>query len=353
MTKLNYDYISPLQFLNSGKEQYWDYRRLGYRKREVSAQEYYLRKGIMINPWLLLLLAPFQPLVDSGKDAADTFKPYECWDDFFLDLAQPIYGIANVALGLTSLFLNCVALVGFISFFVIIFPTWALIDATEDDDKKIKWKSMDDETGWAYAFAYLPSGIIESIVLITRGITQIAATPLTYLFKIPLRTALFAFTDLPYAEDKPEAQRLAIIGHKLLDENKKESLSTAYSVKKMLEIKMSHAKDKGKKIRSENLAQLRNTPQAAREYFERFYSRSNAKFSHFAERQSRWAQESPDTNLVTDGNYSLVKDVLLQTYGFYSKIKQPHIEKFHNQKILFDQKKNLKNSESESKSQKI
>lgn len=342
MTKLNYGYLSPILLArmllkHANKDVYWDSRRFEFREGKLKAEEYYLRKGIKINTPLLLFLAPLQPFVDAGKDFADTFKPYECWDDFFQDLKQPLYGIANFLMGVAT-FIFCglalpLALIG------------CLLSMMTAGIFLLEGKStLARETmeGCGLVLGGCVSWLMESLALINRGITQIAATPLTYFLKMPLRGLLYAFSDSPYAEDKPESQRLALLGHELLDNPTDKNLSTAYRIKEMLEMKMDRAKIKGKKIRSKDLEAQEDNPQNARDYFERFYSRSNANFSLFAMCQSIWAQKSPDRRLVSDGNYSLMKELLLYTFGFYSRIKQPDIDKFQ------DQNKRLENSKSES-----
>ncbi|MCX7116185.1 MAG: hypothetical protein NTW08_09825 [Gammaproteobacteria bacterium] len=124
------------------------------------------------------------------KDIKDTFKPYktnsQLWRDLF---KQPFYGLGNTIRGVVGLVLSpFIFLAAIIS-----------IPFVKDKTHLFKFAGL---TFAASAFA------------IFRGITQIAATPLTWL-RIPLRALITYFKGRPNIEDNKgllEVQGFAALG---------------------------------------------------------------------------------------------------------------------------------------------
>jgi len=133
------------------------------------------------------LTGAFQPLADMAKDVADTFKPYRSKFYVKRDGLQPLYGLLNIAKGVLYL----IALV----------PLFLIGVAVS--------LAMKKPENIGYGLMMLASWLLDGVLSIVRGATQIAFTPLGWA-KMAIRGLIYAFTskeDL-WIENRPGIQNL-------------------------------------------------------------------------------------------------------------------------------------------------
>lgn len=141
------------------------------------------------------ILGGLQPLADMYKDLIDTFKPYKTSYHFKRDLLQPISGIGNLFKGVATV-------VGAFCLFLGNTIRYAFVSgslANFLDNMGVNCK----RTG---------AWLLDGITNIIRGITQIAATPLTWILKIPCRGLITAIKGQPLIEQNQGIQRLVTKG---------------------------------------------------------------------------------------------------------------------------------------------
>lgn len=146
------------------------------------------------HPYLSTLRGAFQPLADMWKDVKDTAKPYRTKSAIRNDALQPIYGVGHILKG-------CAYLVLAVPLFLINLVRYAT---------KVNSFSQWVEVGLVFngirSFAWLIDGVLSII----RGATQLATTPLTWFIKMPLRGIITGFTDKKdlAVENRPGMQKL-------------------------------------------------------------------------------------------------------------------------------------------------
>ncbi len=155
-------------------------------------------------PWVRLwqVLGGLQPIVDVGKDFIDTFKPYKSIYHIKRDFMQPISGIGNIAKGIVNL-------IGAPIYFVFELVNWNIVSSTPLNLYTAAWFGV-------RALSWL----LEGAFSLARGITQIAATPLTWFIKMPVRELVTLIKGAPKMEENKGIQRLVADGKRAIEEIK-------------------------------------------------------------------------------------------------------------------------------------
>ena len=116
------------------------------------------------------------------KDFSDTFKPYKAFYAFKRDILQPLFGLKNIFLGLLA-----IPAIPFM-FLWDTFKIPLLVNKHVADLPKSFF--MKSQIGLLYFSANLVKSFLQAgycIASILQGVTQILTTPLTWLFKVPIR----------------------------------------------------------------------------------------------------------------------------------------------------------------------
>jgi hypothetical protein len=133
-----------------------------------------------------------------GKEVVDTFKPYKGFYQSNRDFLLPLRGIKNIIQGLANILFIPVHL----ALVVPVILVGALIGLIALFCKKYRAA----EWGGTAALIALGSPIyiasygVDGLAHLFKGITQVAATPLTWLIKMPLRGLITACTGVPAIE---------------------------------------------------------------------------------------------------------------------------------------------------------
>ena len=146
------------------------------------------------------LLGAFQPVADMAKDFLDSFKPYKSTFQTKRDLKQPFWGVINALAGFASLFL--IPLFYVLGISQVIFA------------KDLKHKRL---STFAKFSVLSVSWMLEGVLNMVRGLSQILTTPLTWAIKMPLRGILTKVKGAPKIEDNPGIQNLVEFGKTYLD----------------------------------------------------------------------------------------------------------------------------------------
>lgn len=139
----------------------------------------------------------FTPFENMWNDFMDTFTPYRSLTGLKKDIVQPIKGIKNILKGI----LHLLAIIPLLGVNIIRYA------ATSEDFSMF----MDNMT---IASSRLFSWSLYGLFNIFRGITQLAATPLTYFIKAPIRIGIWLYStffspDNLLAQNRREIQNLA------------------------------------------------------------------------------------------------------------------------------------------------
>jgi hypothetical protein len=182
----------------------------------LAAEEYYAIHGMEVPGYAKgFSLAPFQPFLNMGKDLVDTFKPYKGFYQSTSDFLQPAKGLKNIVGGLMGLAF-CFALmiplilIAELFFVLLTFVTVLFTGGTSRHQRDMLFLTL-------ASLGISASWIAESAITILRGVTQIAAAPLTWFIKMPLRGIITLFTGVPDVEDSKVINRLARKGQNCLD----------------------------------------------------------------------------------------------------------------------------------------
>lgn len=141
------------------------------------------------------ILGGLQPLADIAKDFIDTFKPYKAGYHAGRDFLQPLRGVGNIAKGAANLLLSPLL-------FVANTIRYALTSGSLENFASNMGLNARRTTGW----------LLDGVSSLVRGLTQIAATPLTWLIKMPLRGLITAIKGAPKIEQNRGIQRLVSTG---------------------------------------------------------------------------------------------------------------------------------------------
>jgi len=167
-----------------------------------------------------------EPVLGMTKDFVDTFKPYKSWNYVGRDLIQPLSGIGNIAKGLANT-------VGSILLFLANTIRYALISGDYNHFKKNMFLNFARTTSW----------LLDGVSNLVRGITQIIATPLTWLIKIPLRGLITTIKGVRKLEEDPSIQRLVAEGEEAIREP---DIAQIDCIRHELHRKFEKAMDKGR-----------------------------------------------------------------------------------------------------------
>jgi len=140
-----------------------------------------------------MILGGFNPLINMGKDIADTFKPYKSNFHVVRDLTQPIRGIGNIIKGAFEVAASPLLFLGN-----------TVRYAAISEDSKVFGYNM--KINAARTLGGLLSGVTNTI----RGISQVITTPLNWLVKMPLRGLITAIKGKPKIEDSQKRKFLAV-----------------------------------------------------------------------------------------------------------------------------------------------
>lgn len=138
--------------------------------------------------WREQMIGALQPLAKIAEDAVMSFQPYRTGFDFRAgqnfdsDVRQPLRGLFNILGGIWFIF-------SALGFFVLKMGYWAFSNR---------------ETSFKAVTKVACSWFLEGLCTIIRGATQIAATPLTYAIRIPLRLLLTEIKGKLHLEDDME-----------------------------------------------------------------------------------------------------------------------------------------------------
>jgi hypothetical protein len=144
------------------------------------------------------ILGGFQPLIDIGKDVTDTYKPYKSSYHIKRDFLQPLRGVKNIVKGVINI-------IGAPIYFVL-----QLFESLSSDYDRHRFGLI------RFRSALTFSWVLEGVASIVRGITQIVATPLTWLVKMPFRGLVTAIYSAPKIEESASIQRVATTGNAVL-----------------------------------------------------------------------------------------------------------------------------------------
>lgn len=151
------------------------------------------------------MLGGLQPIADMIKDFVDTFKPYKFSDHAKKDLLQPISGLGNIVKGIINLLGAPVLFVGNTIRYIFI---------------------SDSFSGFLYLYNIVlnihrtASWMLDGVSSLVRGVTQIAATPLAWFIKMPLRGLVTAIKGIPSIEQNSGIQKLVAEGKTAVQEGK-------------------------------------------------------------------------------------------------------------------------------------
>jgi hypothetical protein len=247
MAKLNYAYESFSEYLRRKLPfvNYLYYKFVAEESRVstyLTANDYYGSHNMKpIIRGKGLLLGPLQSFLDIRKDFIDTLKPYKAPYQALRDLSQPIRGLINILKGVISVVASPLVLLVNLLKDSIIYAYWAITSDLQGSVIFKKWGS-NAAINLARTFSWVLDGLFTAL----RGVTQIVATPLTWLIKRPLRGIITAVKGVPKIEESKTMQRLANEGHRLLNEESKKWINGLLdTLTKALHIKFVKANSKG------------------------------------------------------------------------------------------------------------
>lgn len=175
------------------------------------------------------MIGSFQPFADMWKDFVDTFRPYKSGLYIALDFVQVVKGLGNLAKGLLNLILAPLYLVYSFGRNVVDMVKF-LISPPKNEGARSPVTPYRPRMEAFPRFIYFTirdavltaSWMMEGIGSIIRGVTQIAATPLTWM-RIPFRMALTGVRLLiwgkPKIEENAGIKKRVILGSLLREQN--------------------------------------------------------------------------------------------------------------------------------------
>jgi hypothetical protein len=145
-------------------------------------------------------IGPLQPLASMAHDAQYSLKPYSSLSDIFIDAIQPLRGVKNILRGLAHTILVPLFFLANTVRYAIWSPTWGsfLVNMKLNFQRSTAW-------------------LIDGFSSLIRGTTQLLATPLTWLIRIPVRFGLVLYKGAPDIIENEEIQRLVLKGEEALE----------------------------------------------------------------------------------------------------------------------------------------
>lgn len=152
--------------------------------------------------WADQFIGALQPLASMANDFQNTFTPYKSSREFLMDVAQPLRGFGNILRGL-------VQLVATPLFFLGNTLRYALISHSFSSFFSNMILNLGRSTSW----------FIDGFSSIVRGATQVVATPLTWILRIPFRGIITAISGTPDISENEEIQHLVDLGKQAIIDN--------------------------------------------------------------------------------------------------------------------------------------
>jgi hypothetical protein len=137
-----------------------------------------------------------------ANDIQYTFKPYKSSEDVLMDIAQPIRGLKNVMRGLATV-------VATLLFFGGNTIRYAFNSGSFSNFNFNMILNLGRSTSW----------LIDGLASIVRGSTQVVATPLTWVLRMPLRGIITAVKGHPDISENEEIQHLVALGNQAITDN--------------------------------------------------------------------------------------------------------------------------------------
>lgn len=147
------------------------------------------------------ILGGLQPIADMGKDFIDTFKPYKAGYHVKRDFLQPLRGVGNIAKGVANLI--CVS-----PLFLGNTVRYAFISGSVANFASNMRLNFERTASW----------LLDGVSSLIRGVTQVVATPLTWLIKMPLRGLITAIKGAPQITQNHGMQCLVADGKNAVQE---------------------------------------------------------------------------------------------------------------------------------------
>lgn len=133
------------------------------------------------------------------KDCYDTLKPYEADYARKRDLTLPFRGIYNVIIGCFDLYMSMVFV--FSEQLMNVFALFFKIHSHFNYGKSFLESLSNFIPAVLSSCAVFGVRIAQSLTTLIQGLTQIAATPLSWFIKLPLRSLITLFTGSPKIEE--------------------------------------------------------------------------------------------------------------------------------------------------------
>jgi hypothetical protein len=198
-------------------------RTYGGVRDHLSPEEYYKIHG-MKKPGKIFtyFVKPFEIFLDMGKEVVDTFKPYKGYYQSTRDVLIPLRGLKNLLKGLLDVTLALV----YLALAPAVFTISLLLTIvggifSGSSNFTIGALVVTGVTGAGFGVAI--SDIARGLSDIVKGVTQLAATPLVWAIKMPLRGLITLFAGAPKIEDSATIKHLAedgLLGIRDNDEKK-------------------------------------------------------------------------------------------------------------------------------------
>lgn len=181
----------------------------------LNADQYYVLHDMEpITGFKAYLVGPFQTFLDMWKDAADTIKPYKGGYQIIRDALQPVYGLGNVIKGV--LYTVAAPLTFLVNFFLV--EPYRIIYSLTHTNASFKTVMAQFLENMKINLIRTPSWMLDGVLNIVRGITQIATTPFSWA-KMVIRAGITAHYGWPKIEENPGIQQLVKQGYEVLENN--------------------------------------------------------------------------------------------------------------------------------------
>jgi hypothetical protein len=234
VSQINKEYVSPLEFVI----------RMGVAPgfltkiymRFYPSEYFDLRNWSYGVTWRGQFGGAFQPWAYMAKDARDTFlSPYKAkvWRHAGWDALQPIRGLLNILKGIATFAISPLIFVACALAFAILKTTGT---GAAETGKHMSWDT-----------ALTLSWMIEGVSDVVRGLTQIVTTPLTWLFKIPLRLAQTKIKGTEKVENSRGIQTLIGKAQGVIDGSQAYVNKVKHVINALLQLKYQKAQAQGQK----------------------------------------------------------------------------------------------------------
>lgn len=229
MSKINQGYTSLFEYLSNNFKLFRSLEADYFPEQVERLREFGSRRNNPHPGPSDQLIGSLQPFADMWKDVKITFKPYKSMMYFGYDLLQPFYGIGNVLAGVVNIVAALPVFVGMVAV-----NFWKTKIRHHNSDEFNYRESLPLKGGLNVAppsvggfkertladLKMAGTWMLNGVASVIRGVTQIVATPLTYLGRIVVRAFLNSVSSAiwgePKVEDNPGIKRLVRQGEELL-----------------------------------------------------------------------------------------------------------------------------------------